>query len=419
MSFSEKKFSKTYESLEGATPNELISLIEPKIEHAITIDSVKEQLEKGEPLNIKFGTDPTGPDLHIGHVVPIRVLDILSRAGHNIDLVFGDFTAKVGDPSGRSNERPLLTDEKISENVSTFRTQVNKYFDTTRSNVKVSHNSDWLKDMPFSEVFKYLQDVNLSEAMQRRDFRTRLLGGQGVSLAEAFYGTMMGIDSVQLETDIEIGGIDQLLNFQQTREVQRNRGQHAESVLMTPILEGTSGNGIKMSKSLGNFVPLRATPNEIYGKMMSIPDDLILKYMTAFAPVEQSELEGLSKQIADNPLEMKKQLATYMAAISTSELSKGLEERENFERRFVNKTLDEKDIQVLPSSVDSLIDGIFATGNYSSRGEIRRLALQGAIKIDGQKVSEEELLGALPESDTIVTVGKRSAYRIANENINI
>lgn len=417
MSFSENKFSKTYESLEGATPDELISLIEPKIEQAITLDGVKQQLERDEPLNVKFGTDPTGPDLHIGHVVPIRILDIFSRAGHNVDLIFGDFTAKVGDPSGRSNERPLLTDEKIAENVSTFRTQVDKYFDTTSPNVKVSHNSAWLKDMPFSEIFRYLQDVNLSEAMQRRDFRTRLLGGQGVSLAEAFYGTMMGIDSVQLETDIEIGGIDQLLNFQQTRGVQRSRGQEAESVLMTPILEGTSGGGIKMSKSLGNFVPLRATTGEIYGKMMSIPDELIEKYMGAFAPIEQSELEGLRKQIADNPLEMKKQLATYMAAISSSDLSKGLEERENFERRFVNKTLDEKDIQVLSSSAASLLDGIFATGNYASRGEVRRLALQGAIKIAGLKISEEELLGAVPTSDTIVTVGKRSAYRIAPDNI--
>jgi len=411
MSFSEEKFHKTYESLEGITPDELISYIEPKTEQANSFEGIRERLATGEPLNVKFGTDPTGPDLHIGHLVPVRILDIFSRAGHNIDLIFGDFTAKVGDPSGRSGERPLLTDEKIAENVSTFRAQVDRYFDTSAENVTISHNSDWLKDMPFSEVFRYLQEVNLSEAMQRRDFRTRVLGGKGVSLAEAFYGAMMGIDSEKLETDIEIGGIDQLLNFQQARSVQRNRGQEPEDIIMTPILEGTSGGGLKMSKSLGNYVPLRATPADIYGKMMSIPDSLIEKYVLAFAPVQQAEVELIRKEIEANPLEMKKQLATYMAAISTSSLDTGLEERENFERRFAQKSLSEEDLTTL-SSADSLIDALLATGVYKSRGDLRRLAQQGAVKIDGQKVSEDELFAPLPQANTVITVGKRAAYRV-------
>lgn len=414
MSFSEVKFRESYESLEGATPDELIAYIEPKAEQVSSFDSIRNRLASEESLSVKFGTDPTGPDLHIGHVVPIRILDIFSRAGHNIDLIFGDFTAKVGDPSGRSSERPLLTDEKITENVSTFRAQVNKYFDTNADNVKVSHNSEWLKDMLFTTIFQYMQDVNLSEAMQRRDFRNRVLGGKGVSLAEAFYGTMMGIDSEILKTDIEIGGIDQLLNFQQAREVQRSRGQEPEDIIMTPILEGTSGGGLKMSKSLGNFVPLRAEPNEIYGKMMSIPDDLIEKYIHAFAPVQQSELEQIRKDIASDPLEMKKQLATYMAALSTSSLETGMEERENFERRFAKKTLSEEDLVALSAHSDTLIDALMTTRAYKSRGDIRRLAQQGAIKIDGLKVDEESLFGAMPTTDSIVTVGKRRAYRIAS-----
>jgi tyrosyl-tRNA synthetase len=414
MSFSEDKFRESYVSLEGATPDELIAYIEPKAEQVSSFDSIRKRLSSEEPLNVKFGTDPTGPDLHIGHLVPIRILDIFSRANHNIDLIFGDFTAKVGDPSGRSSERPLLTDEKIAENVSTFRAQVDKYFDTNADNVHVSHNSEWLKDIPFSTIFGYMQEVNLSMAMQRRDFRSRALGGKSVSLAEAFYGTMMGIDSEVLKTDIEIGGIDQLLNFQQGRDVQRNRGQEPEDVIMTPILEGTSGGGLKMSKSLGNFVPLRAEASEIYGKMMSIPDDLVDKYIRAFAPVQQSELEQIRKDITSDPLEMKKQLATYMAALSTSSLETGMEERENFERRFAKKILSEEDLAILPAHSDSLIDALIATGTYKSRGDIRRLARQGAIKIDGQKVGEESLFAAMPATDSIVKVGKRAAYRIAS-----
>ena len=412
MSFSDEKFHESYVSLEGATPDELIAYIEPKAEKVSDFDRIRQRLASEEPLNVKFGTDPTGPDLHIGHVVPIRILDIFSRAGHNIDLIFGDFTAKVGDPSGRSSERPLLTDEKIAENVSTFRAQVDKYFDTNADNVRVSHNSDWLKDMPFSTIFRYMQEVNISEAIQRRDFRNRVLGGMSVSLAEAFYGTMMGIDSEVLRTHIEIGGIDQLLNFQQAREVQRNRGQEPEDVIMTPILEGTSGGGLKMSKSLGNFVPLRAGSNEIYGKMMSIPDNLIEKYICAFAPVQQPELEQIRKDIASSPLEMKKQLATYMAALSTSSLETGMEERENFERRFAKKTLSEEDLVELPAHSDMLIDALIATGAYKSRNDIRRLAQKGAIKIDGLKIDEEGLFEAMPTADSIVTVGKRKAYRI-------
>lgn len=414
MSFSEVKFGESFVSLEGATPDELIAYIEPKAEQVSSFDSIRQRLSSEEPLNVKFGTDPTGPDLHIGHLVPIRILDIFRRAGHNIDLIFGDFTARVGDPSGRSSERPLLDDEKIAENVSTFRTQVDKYFDTNAPNVRVSHNSEWLSKMPFTRVFEYMQAVNLREAMQRRDFRNRALGGRSVSLAEAFYGTMMGIDSEVLNTDIEIGGIDQLLNFQQARDVQRTRGQKPEDVIMTPILEGTSGGGLKMSKSLGNFVPLRAEASEIYGKMMSIPDDLIEKYIRAFAPVQQPELEQIRYAIALDPFEMKKQLATYMAALSASSLETGMEQRENFERRFAKKILSEEDLAILPAHSNSLIGALFATGAYKSRRDIRRLAREGAIKIDGQKVDEESLFAAMPTTDSVVTVGKRAAYRIAS-----
>ena len=412
MSFSEKWFNRSNESLEGISTDEFIGYVQPKTQEAITMDGIRDQLDSGRPLNVKFGTDPTGPDLHLGHVVPIRVLDLFSRAGHNIDLVFGDFTAKVGDPSGRSNERPLLSDSTISENVSTFRDQVDKYFDTHTSNVKVSNNSAWLDEMSLSDVFEYLQETNLSEAVQRRDFRKRILAGKAISLAEAFYPTMMGIDSVELKTDIEIGGIDQLLNFQQTRKVQRNQGQVPEDVIMTPILEGTSGGGVKMSKSLGNYVPLNATPDEVYGKMMSIPDDIILNYITAFAPVHTDEVSRLKQSIESRPLEMKKQLATYLAALSISNMDDGLAARERFERRFARKEFTEDDMEKLVSG-SALIYSLTATGKYKSRNEIRRLAKQGGIKLDGTPVSEDEVMSTIPPAGAIITVGKRTVFCVA------
>ena len=248
--------------------------------------------------------------------------------------------------------------------------------------------------------------------MQRRDLRRRVHGSKIVSLAEAFYGTMMGIDSDVLRTDIEIGGIDQLINFQQGREVQRNRGQEFEDVIMTPIFEGTSGGDLKMSKSLNNFIPLRAGPSENYGKMRSIPDVLIEKYIRAFALVQQSELEQIREDISSDLLEIKKQLATYMAALSMSSLETGMEERDNFERRFARKMLSKGDLATLSVCSNDLIDAIIATGDYNSRQDIRRLAQQGAIKIDGQKVDEETLFKAMPKLSSIVTVEKRLACRI-------
>ncbi len=211
--FSEVAFKRSYESLEGIHSSDLMSLISIKTLQAITFEGVKKSLESGAKLNVKFGTDPTGPDLHLGHIVPIRILDIFRRAGHNIDLIFGDFTAKIGDPTDRASDRSVLTDEQIKENMDTFRDQVDKYFNTRTDNVRVHQNSSWLGKMTLPEIFEYLQAINLTEATQRNDFRERMKNGRAVSLAETIYGTLMGIDSVLLNTNVEIGGVDQLLNF--------------------------------------------------------------------------------------------------------------------------------------------------------------------------------------------------------------
>lgn len=407
-------FNRSYESLAGIPNGELMSLLEPKTEQAISMEGVSARLAEDRPLHVKFGTDPTGPDLHLGHIVPIRVIDIFSRAGHHIDLIFGDFTAKVGDPTDRSGDRPILTDEEIATNMATFEDQVDRFFDTQRENVHIHTNNSWLGNMALSEVFGYLQAINLTEATQRKDFRERIQQGRAVSLAEAIYGTLMGIDSVHLGTDVEVGGVDQLLNFQQTRAVQRSRGQKAEEIIMTPIIEGTSGDGRKMSKSYGNYVPVRAEVDEIFGRIMSIPDGLILPYLKAFAPVYESELKGLQQAIDGDPLEAKKQLATYMASLASGSAEAGASSRETFERRFADKNITDEDAIPLVCKEGSLIDALIGSGAFKSKGELRRLAEQGGVRVNGQKIDPGVLTEGVT-AGTLITVGKRKVFKITDQ----
>lgn len=405
-------FEKNKESLSGITPGDFVDLVEPKLKYDLSLAHIKERLDNNETLRVKMGIDPTGPDVHIGHAVPIRVLDLFSRAGHDIDLIFGDFTAKIGDPSGRDSARKVLTDDEIAVNVVSYREQVQNFFDTTAENVRIHRNSTWLGRMALQETFEYLQMVNLSEATQRKDFRERIQKGSAVTLAEAMYGTLQGIDSVYLRSDVELGGIDQLLNVQQARNVQRSRGQNPEDILLTPIIEGTSGDGRKMSKSYDNYIATTASADDIFGKIMSIPDTLIVPYAVAFAPVSKQDIKGLTAATQDSPLEIKKQLATYLAATSTGSLEQGELARENFERRFSRKEISSDDLtEIVATPQNSVLSALISTGGFKSNGEVRRLAAGGGIKLNGQKITEDELLQQVNEGQTIL-VGKRRGFRI-------
>ena len=406
-------FEKNKESLIGITPDEFVDLVEPKLEYDLSLENIKERLDNNETLRVKMGIDPTGPDVHIGHAVPIRVLDLFSRAGHDIDLIFGDFTAKIGDPSGRDSARKVLTDDEIAVNVTSYREQVQNFFDTNAENVRVHRNSTWLGRMALHETFEYLQMVNLSEATQRKDFRERIQKGSTVTLAEAMYGTLQGIDSVHLQSDVELGGIDQLLNVQQARSVQRSQGQNPEDILLTPIIEGTSGDGRKMSKSYDNYVATTASADDVFGKIMSIPDTLIVPYAVAFAPVSRQDIQGLTIAAQNSPLEIKKQLATYLAATSTGSLEQGELARGNFERRFSRNEISRDDLtEIAITPQNSVLSALISTGGFKSNSEVRRLAAGGGIKLNGQKLTEDELLQKVDEGQTIL-VGKRRGFRIS------
>jgi len=408
-------YGREHESLEGISTEDFVDLLEPKLEYALSIDGLAARLAEGEPLRVKMGIDPTGPDIHLGHVVPVRALDLFRRAGHSVDLIFGDFTAKIGDPSGRSDGRKTLTDEEIGRNVASYKGQVHNYFDTDARNVTIHRNSLWLGALALPEVFQYLQMVNLTQATQRRDFRTRMEAGNSVTLAEAMYGTLQGIDSVHLRSDVEIGGIDQLLNVSQARDVQRNRGQRPEEVLLTPIIQGTTGDGRKMSKSYGNYIPATASPDEIFGKIMSIPDTHVVPYLVAFAPIHKRDVETLTLAARENPLELKKQLATYLAAVSAGSLSAGMEARETFDRRFARREFKEDEIVTITAAPDDTVLAIIGRTVGLSNNEVRRLANGGGIKVNGVKITEEGL-HELPARGTALSVGKRRHYTVEHAN---
>ncbi len=253
--------------------------------------------EKGRPFIAKLGIDPTGAELHIGHTVPMMMLSRFQRMGHLVVFIVGDVTAKIGDPSGRSEERPPLTDEDIAQNLATYRRQASPFFDFEKAEFR--HNGDWLRLVTLPRLIEITAHVPLSMSLQREDFRNRLAAGHSLSLAELLYSVAMAIDSVEVHCDLEVGGIDQFLNMQMCRKVMEICGQEPELVVATPLLEGTDGTGAKMSKSAGNYVPLTAQPSEVFGKVMSIPDRLMEPYLKALSEWQGSELALAAKRLAD------------------------------------------------------------------------------------------------------------------------
>ncbi|MFA5127005.1 MAG: tyrosine--tRNA ligase [Patescibacteria group bacterium] len=378
--FDQQFFPRISESWEGMNASELVGFLYPKCQEIITAGKLQRLLEAGRKLRVKFGIDPTASNIHLGHIVPIMLLNQFAKAGHHIDFIIGDFTAIIGDPTERDTGRVPLTNEQIVENMRTYQDQIGRYIDLSR--LHLHRNSEWLNPMTLRDVFAVFQRINLTEAMQREDFRKRMRNEQGVSLAEVCYGVLMGIDSVQLSTDVEIGGIDQLLNFQQCRKIMQEKGIEEEVALMVPLLEGTDGAGRKMSKSFGNTVPVNASLEDKFGKIMSIPDQLIFQYFCSFADVHEREVEALKQLIDSDPMEAKKQLATFLVALEAKDLAAGLQERENFERKFSKRIVTDADcIPLTASSGQNLLDLLVNSGHFKSKGELRRLFDQNAVRL--------------------------------------
>jgi len=411
--FDELFFVRSQESWNDLPSEEFLGFLKMKVTQAITWGEVELKLKEGRSLRIKLGIDPTGSELHLGHLVPIMLLKQFLRAGHHIDLIIGDFTAQVGDPSGRESPRSTITQETIEKNLSTYIDQISRFIDVSK--ITVNRNSKWLAGMTLPELFPLLQKVSLTEAMQRDDFRNRTKNGEGVTLAEATYALLMGIDSANLKTDIELGGLDQLLNFQQCRVVMEAKGLPREAVVTTPILEGTAGDGRKMSKSYGNYIAVEAPISEKFGKIMSVPDNLLLSYFKSFADVHEREEKDLKIFIAENPLEAKKQLGTFLVALETRNLEDGMKERENFEKRFSKKEITAEDAVAL-SAEDSttVFDTLMTSDMFASKAELRRLFQQKAVRsIDGVEERIIAIDETVENNQGLIKVGKLKVFTIS------
>ncbi|MGL5860635.1 MAG: tyrosine--tRNA ligase, partial [Phycicoccus sp.] len=366
--------------LSDLDPNEQAALIAARSQELQpSADALAERIiaadKKGRGFVAKFGIDPTGAEVHLGHSVPMLILSRFQRMGHHVVFIVGDMTATIGDPSGRSDDRPALTDEDIARNLTTYRQQVTPFFDFDRAQFR--HNGDWLRQMTLPKIIEIISQIPVSMPLQREDFRKRLDSGQGLSLAELMYSVVMALDSVETNCDLEVGGIDQFLNMQMCRKVMDVCGQTPELVVATSLIEGTDGTGAKMSKSKGNYVPLTARPGEIFGKIMSIPDRLVEPYFRALSEWQDPELAITGERVRAgtlHPMDLKKILAGEVTA-AIHGVDMAMKAREEFDARFSKRTFGE--VENLPTIMDMsqpLTEVVKALGFAKSNGDVRRVA---------------------------------------------
>jgi tyrosyl-tRNA synthetase len=351
----------------------------------VTIHSEKELTEKlarGKPLRIKLGVDPTSPDIHLGHAVGLRKLKQFQELGHHIVLIIGDFTAMIGDPSGRSTTRPALTYEDVLANAKTYTEQAFLVLD--REKTEVVFNGSWFKEMPFMEVIRLNARVTLQQMLQREDFKNRVANGTEVRLHELQYPIMQGWDSVVVRSDVEIGGSDQLFNILVGRDLQKEEGMEPQVCMTLPLLEGLDGVK-KMSKSLGNYVGLTDAPKEMFGKLMSIPDELMAKYYLLVL--------GEVLDTSMHPMEAKKLLAAKCVITYHSEEA-AKDCRDDWDLRFSKRDLASAELPLLTLSDRLDVLGVVQHAYLSvfdqtlSGGDVRRLIQGGSIQLNGEKLTD-------------------------------
>jgi tyrosyl-tRNA synthetase len=375
---------------------------------------VKKDLEKkllsGKKLNIKLGIDPSGADLHIGHMVVIKKLKEFQELGHNIYLLFGNFTGQIGDPTGKNKTRIIKTQQELEENAKHYLSQVKKLLDVTK--VIVVWNADWLKKLNFSDIIQLSSQFTVSQMLERDMFQERIKKDEPISVHEFMYPLMQGYDSVQLKADVELGGTDQTFNLLAGRTLQKGYGQIPQDIVTVPILEGLDGK-IKMGKTTKNYIGVNEDPSQMLGKVMSIPDELIIKYFELATDISANEIEEHKRALKEgaNPRNLKMALAKQIVTIYHN--SKAADEAEaEFNNIFQKKELP-TDIIVkhLDKDAISVIELLSSTGLTSSKSEARRMIESGAVKINNEKISSCELILALNE-EKILQVGKRKFLKV-------
>ncbi len=375
-------------------------------------NKIRKSLKENKPLNIKLGCDPTRPDLHLGHSVVLRKLAQFQSLGHQAVLIIGDFTGMIGDPSGRNSTRPPLTFEESRQNAQSYIEQASKILDKDKT--KIVYNSDWLGKMNFEEVIKLASKYTVARMLERDDFTKRFKGGIPISMHEILYPLAQAMDSVAIESDVELGGTDQKFNLLVGRDIQREHGMEPQVILTMPLLVGTDGVE-KMSKSYDNYIGISDDPKDIYGKTLSIPDDLIYKYyeLTTDIPIDElQKVKNLLEDKSNNPRDIKRTLAKKLVEMYYNKDKAELAEKE-FDKIFINKGIPEN-IEIYKVENDqeiSIIELMVEIGFASSNAEARRLIQQGGVSIDGNKIQDIKETIAV-SNEMVLKVGKRKFMKL-------
>jgi tyrosyl-tRNA synthetase len=403
------------------------SLLKRGVAEVIIEQEMVKLLESGRPLRLKQGFDPSRPDIHLGHVVGLRKLREFQEMGHQVILIVGDWTAQIGDPSGQSITRPMLTAEEVKRNAESYMQQFFKVVDKRRTQVRLQ--SEWFGKFTLADIIKLTSKFTVAQFLAREDFRKRFDTNQPIAITELLYPLLQAYDSLAIEADVEFGGMDQKFNCLVGRELQGMMGQRQQQVFLMPLLVGTDGVQ-KMSKSLGNYIAVDEPPNDMYGKVMSIKDPLIMPYFELLTDVPDQELVEMKQQLDEqvNPMELKKRLARdIVTQFHGSDEARKAEERfasevqkkelpDEIEVKFVSppgipsaEAFGQPTIVLGPPRQTPLVQALVDAGLARSRGEAKRLITQSAVDVDGKTVTDVEFKVT---SGALVKVGKRRYCRI-------
>lgn len=388
---------------DGSTPAEIVEKLE--------------QVQKeNRPMRIKLGLDPSAPDIHLGHTVVLRKIKQLQDLGHQAIIIIGDFTGMIGDPTGKSKTRKQLSPEQVKENAETYQKQIFKILNPAQTVVR--YNSEWLSKMTFKDVIELAAKTTVARMLERDDFQNRYNKKQPISVHEFFYPLMQAYDSVVLQADVELGGTDQTFNILMGRNIQKDYGQQPQIALFMPLLEGIDGVE-KMSKSLGNYIGIDEPAHVMYEKVMKIPDNMIIKYYNLVTDVHPDEIAKIKAKLDSgvNPRDVKMDLAKEITRLYHSE-EETMKAEEYFKTAYQKQQAPEEAMVLTIAKSEGLENGqilietLFSSGKYKSKSDIRRLIMQGGVKINGEKVSDLKIVPTLDSSSTI-QIGKGTFFKLA------
>ena len=381
-------------------------------EEVIVKEHLKEEMLAGKKLRIKLGIDPTGSVLHLGHAVVLRKLRQFQDLGHQIIFLIGDFTAKIGDPTGRSSARKPLTEKEIEKNMESYQKQAGMILDMKK--VEVRYNSEWLKEMNFKDLIMLTSKITYAQMAQRADFKERIKNDIDLSMQEFMYPAMQGYDSVVLEANVELGGTDQKFNLLMGRQLQKRYDQEPQDIITCPLLEGLRGTD-KMSKSLDNYIALTEEAGSMFGKVMSLTDELIVKYFELCTEISLNEIELIKKDLADekvNPRDIKLRLASEIVKIYHGE-EEAKKAQENFINTFSKKEVPTDVPTVVATTEATIMEVVAKEGLAESNADAKRKMKQGGVEIDGEKITDINAKINSEMDGKVLKVGKRGFRKLS------